>query len=174
MGAAQSWAPGAAAVPEVGCPLLFEWRPAAAWGSRAVWSTLRYRLPFEPAQSPVRLRVRGGEGEVLGVLAHGMGRRGSLGFAAGLGVDARLPEPMPPPGAELVDQQSVRELAASAGPRLCFDLPLGGPVSLFAALTLDFFPLQGRLLVRQVGVERAVFTPGPLRPGALAGASLAF
>jgi hypothetical protein len=85
-----------------------------------------------------------------------------------------LPEPTPPPGTALVDQQSVRELAVFLRTALRFDLPLGGPVGLFAAVTLDLFPLQGRLLVRQSGAERAVFTPWPLRPGALAGAALAF
>jgi hypothetical protein len=174
LGAAQSWARGAAAVPEVGLSVLFEWRPAAAAWSRAIWTSLRYRPPFEPAQSPLRLRVRGGEGELLAVLAHGLGRQGRVGFAAGLGVDARLTEPTPSPGTTLVDRQSVRELAVFLRTALRFDLSLGGPLSIFAALTLDLFPLQDRLLVRQAGAARAVFTPWPLRPGALVGASLAF
>ncbi len=69
----------------------------------------------------------------------------------------------------------TRPGGARSGPR-----PVGGPLGLFAALTLDVFPLQARiaapkyLLVRQSGAARAVFTPWPLRPGARAGASLFF
>jgi hypothetical protein len=154
--------------------MLFEWRPAAAAWSRAVWSSVRYRPPFEPAQSPLRLRLRGGEVDLLAVLAHGMGSRGRVGLAAGLGVDARLVEASPLSGTMLVNEQSVREVALFLRTALRFEMPVGDPVSVFAALTLDFFPLQDRLLVRQSGAARAVFTPWPLRPGALAGASLAF
>ena len=174
LAAAQSWSRDAAAVPEVGLSVLLDWRPAAAGWSRAIWSSLRYRLPFRPAQSPVQLRVRGGEGEVLAVLAHGLGPRGRLGLALGLGLDVRLADPAPQSGTMLVDQQSVRELDVFLRTALRFDHPLGGPVSVFAALTLDLVPLQGRLVVRQAGADRAVFTPWPLRPGALAGVSLVF
>jgi hypothetical protein len=77
-------------------------------------------------------------------------------------------------GTMLVNEQSVREVAVFLRTALRFEMPAGDPLSVFAALTLDFFPLQDRLLVRQSGAARAVFTPWPLRPGALAGASLAF
>jgi hypothetical protein len=173
-GAAQAWARGAAAVPEVGLSVLLEWRPLAATWSRGIWSTLRYRPSFQPADSPLRLRVRGGEAEVLGVLAHRMGGRGTLGLAAGIGLDARLPDATTPAGTTLANEQPVRELAVFLRTALRFDLAVGGPLSLFAALAVDVFPLQARLLVRQSGAARAVFTPWPLRPGALAGASLVF
>jgi hypothetical protein len=174
LAAAQSWAEGASAIPEVGLSALFEWRPAAATWRRAVWSTLRYRPPFEPAQGPLPVRVRGGEAEVLGVLAHGIGGRGSVGLAAGVGLDGRFVDPMPPAGTALADPQSVRELALFLRTAVRFDVRLHGPLNLFAALTLDLFPLQDRLLVKQSGAARPVFTPRPLRPGALAGASLVF
>ena len=174
LAAAQSWSRDSAAVPEVGLSVLLEWRPADTGWSRAVWSSLRYRPPFQPAESPVQLRVRGGEGEVLAVLAHGIGRRVRMGLALGLGADVRLADPTAQSGTMLVDEQSVRELDVFLRTALRFDLPVGGPVSVFAAFTLDLFPLQGRLLVRQAGADRAVFTPWPLRPGALAGVSLVF
>jgi hypothetical protein len=172
--AAQSLADGAFAIPEVGLSALFEWRPAAATWRRAVWSSLRYRPPFEPAQGPLRVRVRGGEGELLGVLAHGIGQRASLALAAGVGLDGRVVDATPPAGTALANPQPVRELAAFLRTALRFDLSVGGPLSLFAALTLDVFPLQARLLIKESGTTRAVFTPRPLRPGALAGAALSF
>ncbi len=174
LGAAQTWARGAAAVPEVGLSVLLEWQSASAAWSRAVWSTLRYRPPFRPADSPLRLRVRGGEAELLAVLAHRLGRRGTVGIAAGMGLDARLSDATPPSGTTLANEQPVRELAAFLRTAVRFDLAIGGPLSLFAALTVDLFPLQARLLVRQSGAARPVFTPWPLRPGALTGASLVF
>ena len=174
LAAAQSWADGASAIPEVGLSALFEWRPAASPWRRAVWSSLRYRPPFEPAQGPLRVRVRGGEGELLGVLAHGIGGRASLALAAGVGLDGRVVDSTPPAGTALANPQPVRELAVFLRTALRFDLPVGGPLGLFAALTLDVFPLQARLMVRESGTARTVFTPWPLRPGALAGASLSF
>lgn len=174
LGAAQSWARDAVAVPQLGLSVLFEWRPSAAAWSRAVWSSVRYRPPFEPAQSPVRLRLRGGEVEVLAVVARAVGGRGRLGLAAGLGVDARLVEPTPVSGTMLVNEQPVREVAVFLRSAVRFEMPVADPVSVFAAVTLDFFPLQDRLLVRQSGEPRALFTPWPLRPGALAGASVSF
>jgi hypothetical protein len=174
LAAAQSWADGASAIPEVGLSALFEWRPAASTWRRAVWSSLRYRPPFEPAQGPLRVRVRGGEGELLGVVAHGIGRRASVALAAGVGLDGRVVDFTPPAGTALVNAQPVRELAVFLRTALRFDLPVGGPLSLFAALTLDVFPLQARLIVRESGAARVVFTPWPLRPGALTGASLSF
>ena len=173
LGAAKSWADNAVAVPEVGLSVLLEWRPAAATWSRALWSTVRYRPPFGPAQGPLGARVRGGEGDVLVVLARRVGG-GSLGLAAGVGVDARFADATPPAGTALVNQQSSRDLAVFLRTGLRFDLRLTGPLSLFAAPTLDLFPLQGRLLVRQSGAARPIFTPWPLRPGVLAGASFAF
>jgi hypothetical protein len=172
LGAASSWADSAFAVPEVGLSLLVEWRPAAATWTRAVWSTLRYRPPFEAAQSPFKVRVRGGGGEVLAVLAHPIGRRGSVGVAAGLGLDARFADPA---GATaLTKQQTIREVAPFLRTALRFDLRLEGPLILFAALTLDLLPLQGRLVVRESDADRPLFTPWPLRPGALAGGSFRF
>ena len=109
---------------------------------------------------------------MLGVVAHGLGRRGSLGLAGGLGLDGRFVDAMPLAGTALANRQSVRELALFLRTALRFDFRLHGPLSFFAALTLDLFPVQGRLLVRESGAARAVFTPWPLRPGALAGASL--
>jgi hypothetical protein len=158
----------------VGLSALFEWRPAGSTWRPAVWSSLRYRLPFQPAQDPLHLRVRGGEGELLGVLAHGVGRRASLALAAGVGLDGRVFDFTPPAGTALVNAQQVRELAVFLRTALRFDLPVGGPLSLFAAFTLDVFPLQARLMVTESGTARAVFTPWPLRPGALAGAWLSF
>jgi hypothetical protein len=174
VGAAQSWAAGVSAVPEVGLSVVLEWRPVAAAWSRALWSTLRYRPPFEPAQGAFGVRVRGGEAEVLAVLAHGLGRRGTLGIAAGAGLDARFAGPTPSTAARLARPQSVRELAPFLRSALRFDLRVEGALSVFAALTLDLFPLQGRLVVTDAGTSRALFTPWPLRPGALAGAAFAF
>jgi hypothetical protein len=172
LGAASSWAGNAVAVPEVGLSLLLEWRPAGATWTRAVWSTLRYRPPFEAAQSPFKVRVRGAEGDVLAVLAHPLGRRGSVGLAAGLGLDARFADAT---GATaLTRPQSVRELAPFVRTALRVDLRLDGPLILFAALSLDLLPLQGRLVVRESTDARALLTPWPLRPGALAGASFRF
>jgi hypothetical protein len=112
---------------------------------------------------------------VLAVLARRMGGRASLGLAAGLGLDGRLADAtLAPAGTTLARQRSVRELAPFLRTALRFDLRLEGPVSLFAALTLDLFPLQGRLVVQESGAARALFTPWPLRPGALAGAALLF
>jgi hypothetical protein len=175
VGAANSWADGAAAVPAVGLSVLLEWRPAAAAWSRALWSTLRYRPPFEPAKGPLGVRLRGAEGEVLAVIARRIARRASLGLAAGIGLDARFADITPPPaGTTVVNQRSVRELAPFLRTALRFDLSLDLPLSLFAALSLDLFPLQGRLVVQEAGATRAVFTPWPLRPGALGGASFLF
>jgi hypothetical protein len=174
LGAASSWADGVSAVPEVGLSLVLEWRPVAASWSRAVWSTLRYRPPFEAAQGSIRARVRGAEGEVLAVLAHRLGRHASLGLAVGPGVDARFADPAPATGAALTRRHSVRELAVFLRAALRVDLRLGGPLSLFAALTLDLVPLQGRLMVNESGAARPVFTPWPLRPGALVGVAFAF
>jgi hypothetical protein len=174
LAATQAWADGAAVIPEVGLSGLLEWQSASGTWRRAIWSTLRYRPPFQPAQDALYLRVRGGEAEVLGVIARGLGRRGSLGLAAGLGLDARLVDATPPAGSALANPQSVRELAPFLRTAVRFDFRLEGPLTLFAALTLDLFPLQGRLLVKQERRDRAVFTPWPLRPGALAGAAFAF
>jgi hypothetical protein len=174
LGAAQAWADGVSAVPEVGLSVVLEWRPVGAAWSRAVWSTLRYRPPFTPAQGALGVRVRGGEGEVLAVLAHGLGRRGTLGIAAGAGLDARFADPTPSTATRLARPRSVRELAAFLRSALRFDFRVEGPLSMFAALTLDLLPLQGRLVVTDAGASRALFTPWPLRPGALAGAAFAF
>jgi hypothetical protein len=174
LGAAKSWADGASAVPEVGLSVVLAWRPFATAWSRAVWATLRYRPPFEPAQGPLAVRVRGGEGDVLALLSHSVGRRGSVGLAAGAGLDARFADPRPATAAALARPQSVRELVVSLHSAVRFDLEVEGPLSLFAALTLDLLPLQGRLAVSDSGALRPVFTPWPLRPGALAGASFVF
>ena len=111
--------------------------------------------------------MRGGEVEVLGIVARGLGPRGSLGLAGGLGLDGRFVDTTPLTGTTLANRQSVRELALFLRTAVRFDFRLHGPLSLFAALTLDLFPVQGRLLVRHSGAARAVFTPWPLRPGAL-------
>ena len=127
-----------------------------------------------PPRAPCACACVAEKGEVLGVLAHGIGRRASLGLAAGVGLDGRFVDSTPPAGTALANPQPVRELAVFLRTALRFDLPVGGPLGLFAALTLDVFPLQARLMVRESGTARAVFTPWPLRPGALAGASLSF
>jgi hypothetical protein len=174
VGAAKSWAEGASAVLEVGLSVVLAWRPVATAWSRAVWATLRYRPPFEPDQTALGVRVRGGDGEVLALFAHGVGRRGSLGLAAGAGLEARFADPRPAAATTLARPQSVRELVVSLRSALRFDLRVEGPLNLFAALTLDLLPLQGRLAVSDSGATRPVFTPRPLRPGALAGVSFAF
>jgi hypothetical protein len=174
LGAAKFWAEGASAVPEMGLSVVLAWQPVATGWSRGVWATLRYRPPFEPVQGALGVRVRGGEGELLAILAHGLGRRGSLGLALGAGLDARVADPRPATATALARPQSVRELAFSLRGALRLDLRVEAPLSLFAALTLDLLPLQSRLVVSDSGANRPVFTPWPLRPGALAGASLVF
>jgi hypothetical protein len=174
LGAAKSWAGGASTVPEVGLSVVLAWRPVASAWSRAVWATLRYRPPFQVALGAFGVRVRGGDGEVLALLAHRVGRRGSLGLAAGAGLDARFADPTPATATALARAHSVRELAVSLRSALRFDLRVEGPLSLFAALTLDLLPLQGRLAIIDAGAIRPVFTPWPLPPGALAGASFLF
>jgi hypothetical protein len=115
-----------------------------------------------------------GDGEVLAPLCSRRRPSGEPGTRRRAGLEARFADAKPAAATTLARPQSVRELAVSLRSALRFDLRVEGPLNLLAALTLDLLPLQGGLAVSDAGATRPLFTPRPLRPGALAGASFAF
>jgi hypothetical protein len=168
--AAEGWAQAAPLVPGVGLSARFALEDPASLWSMGVWALLRYRAPLETTTAPVGVRIQGGEADLLFVLSRALGTRTTLGIAAGLGADARFARPVVPPGLVLMPTERPRELALVARAALLFERSLADRLGLVAALTLDALPLQGRFVVTdEQGARRTIFTPWPLRPGALLG-----
>ena len=170
VGAAEGWAQAAPLVPGLGLSAMFTFeRPGSPW-SPGVWAVLRYRAPFETTAGPVGVRLQGGEADVLFVLARALGARSTVGVAGGLGADARFARPVVSPGVVLMPSERPREVALVARAALLFERWFGDRLGLLAALTLDALPLQGRFVVTDAqGTRLTIFTPWPVRPGALLG-----
>jgi hypothetical protein len=170
VGAAEGWAQAAPVVPGLGLSARFTFQRPGSPFTPGAWLLLRYRVGVETAADPVGVRLQGGEADLLFALSRAVGTRSALGLAAGLGADARFARPVVPAGRTLMPAERPRELVLVARAALVFERALGDRLGLVAALTLDILPLQGRYVVTdEQGTRLTIFTPWPLRPGAVLG-----